>query len=60
MGDKSVQVGEKVDARDLKIGAWFEARIRKIVSPTPQQNGNCDSPSSSHLPNYLYRVAFDG
>ena len=55
-----MQVGEKVDARDLKVGAWFEARILKIVSPVHQQNGNCDSPSSSHLPDHLYRVAFDG
>ena len=53
------QVGEKVDARDLKMGAWFEARVLKIVSPVAQQNGDSLS-SSSHPPDHLYRVAYDG
>ena len=41
------------------MGAWFEARVLKIVSPPAQQNGDA-SLSSSHSPEYLYRVAFDG
>ena len=54
------QVGEKVDARDLKMGTWFEARVLKIVSPVAQQNGDSLSSSSSHPPDHLYRVAYDG
>ena len=38
------------------MGAWFEARVLKIVA---RENGDAMS-SSSHLPDCLYRVAFDG
>lgn len=58
-----LQPGEKVDARDLKMGAWFEARILRIIPATPQSNGEATPSSSSQdtdLPPYLYRIAYDG
>lgn len=42
------------------MGAWFEARVLKVVSPVAQQNGDASLSSSPHPPDYLYRVAFDG
>jgi len=49
------------------MGAWFEARVLKIVSPVTKHNGdaNGDAPLSSSsqdfdLPSYLYHIAFDG
>jgi len=45
------------------MGAWFEARILKIMPAVTKRNGEASSSSTSQdfdLPPYLYRVAYDG
>jgi len=45
------------------MGAWFEARILKIMPAATKPNGEVPSSSSSQdfdPPPYLYRVAYDG
>ena len=49
----SSQVGDKVDARDLRMGAWFEAEVVKVTSePTAGS-------SSSDEATIFYHVKFD-
>ena len=45
------------------MGAWFEARILKIMPAVTKPNGEAPSNSASQdfdIPSYLYRVAYDG
>ena len=44
------QVGEKVDAKDLRMGAWFEAQVVKVTK---------DSESSSSGDDFKYHVKYD-
>ncbi|XP_065904342.1 E3 ubiquitin-protein ligase UHRF1-like [Dysidea avara] len=61
--DTLYKVGEKVDARDIKMGAWFEARILRIIPPATKPNSEAlssSSPQNFDIPSYLYRIAYDG
>ena len=54
------QVGDKVDARDLSMGAWFEAQVVKVTAedaPTSKDDGPSSSTSSE--PTLFYHVKFD-
>ena len=52
------QVGEKVDARDCSMGAWFEAQVVKVMEKSPTHQS--DSPSSSLREcEFYYHVVFD-
>ena len=62
------QVGDKVDARDLSMGAWFEAEVVKVTAedtPTSKDDGPSSSTSSepssstSSEPTLFYHVKFD-
>lgn len=37
------QIGEKVDARDLSMGAWFEAQVVKVTTGSPLTDDPCSS-----------------
>ena len=52
------QVGEKVDARDLSMGAWFEAQVVKVtIETTPITNGTGSSNGPEET--IYYHVKFD-
>lgn len=51
------KIGEKVDAKDLRMGAWFEAQVTKIVKQ--ETIPDTDNPSSSQQFNLCYHVKFD-
>ena len=54
------QVGEKVDARDLSMGAWFEAQVAKVTTePTLTTVEDSPTSSSEAEPTVLYHVKFD-
>lgn len=57
------QVAEKVDARDLRMGAWFEAEVVKVTAETPPtSNGtvmNGHTSNGSVEPTIYYHVKFD-
>ena len=53
-------MGEKVDARDCNMGAWFEAQVVKVTARKPLQSSEEDSSSSSEADHELfYHVLFD-
>ena len=41
------QTGEKVDARDLSMGAWFEAQVVKVTKEASPADQLGDQPGSS-------------
>ena len=47
-----------MDARDLSMGAWFEAQVVKVTEETPSING-ASSSSAQPEPNIFYHVKFD-
>ena len=56
-----LKVGDLVDARDLRTGAWFEGTVERI---TEESNGIVDSSGDSSQgetssDNVLYHVAYD-
>lgn len=54
------QVGDKVDARDLSMGAWFEAQVVKVTEEdTPTSKDDGPSSSTSSEPTLFYHVKFD-
>ena len=54
------QVGEKVDARDLSMGAWFEAQVAKVTTEaTPTTVEDSPTSSSEAEPTIFYHVKFD-
>ena len=65
----SPQVGEKVDARDCSMGAWFEAQVVKVTKKTPppsttsttdEDSPACSEDSKDDLPPTLYyHVIYD-
>lgn len=58
--DTHTQVGDKVDARDLSMGAWFEAQVVKVTEEdTPTSKEDEPSSSTSSEPTLLYHVKFD-
>ena len=51
-------MSEKVDARDLRMGAWFEAEVVKVTAETaPISNGAGSSDSEEET--IYYHVKFD-
>ena len=58
--DTHTQVGDKVDARDLSMGAWFEAQVVKVTEEdTPTSKEDEPSSSTSSEPTLLYHIKFD-
>ena len=58
--DTHTQVGDKVDARDPSMGAWFEAQVVKVTEEdTPTSKEDEPSSSTSSEPTLLYHVKFD-
>ena len=69
-----LQVGDQVDARDLRCGAWFEAKIQRVTRGNGQSTasqGETSSDSSSTTESaatanggdsadIFYHVHFDG
>lgn len=56
------QVNEKVDARDLSMGAWFEAQVVEVTSEaTPTSNGAAAGSSNGEASDstIYYHVKFD-
>ena len=52
-----IQARDKVDARDLSMGAWFEAEVVKVTSEAaPTINGVGTSSSTDII---YYHVKFD-
>ena len=51
------RVGEKVDARDCSMGAWFEVQVVKVTEKSPAHQS--DSPSSLRECEFYYHVVFD-
>lgn len=52
------QVDEKVDARDLSMGAWFEAQVVKITAESPGTDNPCSS--TTQLEDIIYyHVRYD-
>jgi hypothetical protein len=53
-----LQIDEKVDARDLSMGAWFEAQVVKITSESPGIDNPCSS--TTQLEDVIYyHVRYD-
>ena len=52
------QIGEKLDARDLSMGAWFEAQVIKITTERLLSNGPCSSATQDKDTVY-YHVKYD-
>ena len=54
------QIGEMVDAKNLSMGAWFEAQVVKVTIETSLTTAE-DSPTSSSEaePTIFYHVKFD-
>ena len=53
-----IQIDEKVDARDLSMGAWFEAQVVKVTVETPCSDGPCSSSTQTEDVVY-YHVQYD-
>ena len=53
-----IQIGEKVDARDLSMGAWFEAQVVKITAESPGTDSPCSSTTQVEDVLY-YHVQYD-
>ena len=54
------QIGEKVDARDLSMGAWFEAQVVKVTTGSPQTDDPCSSTSQDKETTCIYyHVQYD-
>ena len=52
------QIKEKVDARDLSMGAWFEAQVVKITTESPP--GDTPSNSAAQAEDIVYyHVQYD-
>lgn len=49
-----VKINEQVDARDLNMGAWFEAHIVNVTK-TPQKEG-VEQPAEEEI---LYHVKYE-
>lgn len=49
------KVGDKVDGKDLKMGAWFEAQIKKVTRGSIKEGGT----SSQVASGIVYHVTFD-
>lgn len=55
-----MKVGDKVDARDLRMGAWFEAEVVKLTTEaTPPYQTNGESSTSEPEKEIIYHVKFD-
>lgn len=54
----SLQINELVDARDLNMGAWFEAQITNVTktSKTPKEEATEGKPEEEEI---LYHVKFE-
>lgn len=52
------QIGEKVDARDLSMGAWFEAQVVEVTTESPQTHGPSSSTTQEKDAIY-YHVQYD-
>ena len=52
------QIGEKVDARDLSMGAWFEAQVVKITVESSGADNPCSS-TTQHEDVIYYHVQYD-
>ena len=52
----SVQVGEKVDAKDRRMGAWFEAQVVKVTTEPAPSSSSGESGSETTT---QYHVKFD-
>ena len=52
------QINEKIDARDLSMGAWFEAQVVKITCETPKTDVPCSSAAQAEDVVY-YHVQYD-
>ena len=53
-----IQIKEKVDARDLSMGAWFEAQVVKVTTEPPQTDVPCSSATQVKDTVY-YHVQYD-
>ena len=54
----SFQIDEKVDARDLSMGAWFEAQVVKITAESLGTDNPCSS--TTQLDDIIYyHVRYD-
>ena len=54
-----MQVGEKVDARDLRMGAWFEAQVVKLTREVPSVSTDDPGSSSTPEPIVFYHIRYD-
>ena len=52
------QISEKIDARDLSMGAWFEAQVIKITTEAPLADTPCSSAAHAEQVVY-YHVQYD-
>ena len=51
-------MNEKVDARDLRMGAWFEAQVVKVTVESPGEDSPCSS-TTQHDDTVYYHVQYD-
>ena len=51
------KVGDKVDGKDLKMGAWFEAQIKEVLKSGGVSNGGPTPSNNDSRPKY--QIVFD-